>query len=347
MQIIDHGRRDSSLELLRIIAILLIIGCHFAQYGGFTFSHENITFNRLWQQLLFLGGQKGNDMFILMSGYFLISSQKVKPIKVVRMVSELVFYTILISALASISGLQDFSLVSILRTSGFHKTSGFNWWFVRTYIALYLIHPYLNIFLSRLSQGEYKQFLKAVFILWGLIPMLTRFPFAGSMLVDFVCVYSVGAYIKLWCEKLSGRKIFILYGILFALAEWLMLLLLDIAALRYAVFAEIEIYVCGMMMPLTFLSALCLFLGFKNLGVPHSRIINSIAGASLGVYMLHENIFSQNFLWHKIFHPVSFQDSPYFILYSIAVILAILTVCTLLELLRSRIFKALSRGKLS
>ena len=194
-------------------------------------------------------------MFILISGYFLVSSQKVKPIKVLRIVSELVFYTVLISALASISGLQDFSVISILRTSGFHKTSGFNWWFVRTYIVLYLIHPYLNMFLSRLSQGEYKQFLKAVFILWGLIPMLTRFPFAGSMLVDFVCVYSVGAYLRLWGEKLSGGKIFILYGILFALAEWLLLLLLDIAGLRYAVFADIEIHICGMMMPLTFLSA--------------------------------------------------------------------------------------------
>ena len=286
-------------------------------------------------------------MFILISGYFLVSSQKVKPIKVLRIVSELVFYTVLISALASISGLQDFSVISILRTSGFHKTSGFNWWFVRTYIVLYLIHPYLNMFLSRLSQGEYKQFLKAVFILWGLIPMLTRFPFAGSMLVDFVCVYSVGAYLRLWGEKLSGGKIFILYGILFALAEWLLLLLLDIAGLRYAVFADIEIHICGMMMPLTFLSALCFFLGFKELEVPYNRIINAIAGASLGVYMLHENIFSQNFLWSRIFRPVSFQDSPYFILYSVAVVLAILTVCTLIELLRSWVFRKVSRGLLS
>ena len=334
--------RDSSLELLRIISILMIIACHFAQYGGFTFPHENITVNRLWQQLLFLIGQRGNDMFILISGYFLINSRGIKFGKVIRILSEVIFYTVIISALAAISGLQDFSPISIFRTSGFHKASGFNWWFVRTYLALYLIHPYLNTFLHRLSREEYKQFLKAVFIYWSIIPMVTSSPFAGSQLVDFVCVYSVGAYVRIWAKDFSGGKRFILYGILFILADGLVLLSLDIAGMKYAIFAENATYFCGMMMPLTFLSALCIFMGFLRLNIPHSRVINTIAGTTLGVYMLHENIFSQHFLWNVIFRPASFQESTYFILYTLAVILAVLTVCSLLELLRSRLFRTLS-----
>ncbi|MBQ3403318.1 MAG: hypothetical protein IJG65_08140 [Synergistaceae bacterium] len=205
----------------------------------------------------------------------------------------------------------------------------------------------MNTFLKRLSREEYKKFLKAVFIYWSIIPTLTAFPFAGSPLVDFVCVYSVGAYLRIWAKDFSGGKIFILYGILFILADGLVLLLLDILGLRYAVFAENATYFCGMMMPLTFLSALCFFLGFKDLGIPHSKIINTIAGASLGVYMLHENIFSQRFMWSRVFFTASFQESPYFIPYSLGVILAILIVCTLIELLRSRVFRALSRGRLS
>lgn len=118
----NRNVRDSSLELLRLIAVMMIIGCHFAQYGEFAFPHENITVNRLWQQLLFLVGQRGNDIFILISGYFLIGSQEIKSAKVIRLISELVFYTVLISSLAAISDLQDFSIISILRTSGFHKT---------------------------------------------------------------------------------------------------------------------------------------------------------------------------------------------------------------------------------
>ena len=339
--------RDSSLELLRIISVMLIIGSHFAQYGGFAFPHENLSVNRLWQELLFLGGQRGNGMFILISGYFLISSQEIKSAKVIRIFAELLFYTVLISSLAAISGLQDFSLLSLIKTSGLHKSSGYNWWFVRTYLALYLIHPYMNMFLRRLSREEYKKFLKAIFIYWCIIPTFTGWQFSGNELIEFMCVYSVGAYIRLWVKESGGGKVFILYGLLFVLADAVVVLLLDVIGMKYDIVAENTLYLCcGLLKPFTFLSALCIFLGFIRLNIPHSGIINTVAGTTLGVYMLHENIFSQRFLWNTIFRPAAFQDSAYFIPYSLAVILAILTVCTLLELLRSRIFRALSRGKL-
>ena len=101
------------------------------------------------------------------------------------------------------------------------------------------------------------------------------------------------------------------------------------------------------MKPLTIAAAVCFFLGFRKLHIPQSKIINTLAGTSLGVYMLHENRFSQKLFWGEIFRTSSFTNSPYLIPYTFAVIFAVYIICALIEILRQKIFSTLSRGRLS
>jgi peptidoglycan/LPS O-acetylase OafA/YrhL len=66
--------RKSNFEVLRILAILMIIAHHVALYGGCDFATGEISVNKLWILLLASGGKIGVNIFILISGYFLISS---------------------------------------------------------------------------------------------------------------------------------------------------------------------------------------------------------------------------------------------------------------------------------
>ena len=333
------SERNSALELLRIIAVFIIMGNHYSLHGGFEFSHATITLNRLWQEFIYVGGHRGNDLFVLISGYFLVSSQKIKFGKLLNIIVPIAFYGVLIFVLRGASGSEGFSLRLLADTVNY-------WWFVRMYIVTYLIHPYLNMFLNRISREEYISFLKAIFIYWCLIPTFTGINFGGSPFLDFVCVYSVGGYLRLWGKDLGNSK-FILYGIALMLADWLIILIIDIIGLKYAVFTEYSLYFFGMMKPLTISAAVCFFLGFRKLNIPQSKIINTFAGASLGVYMLHENRFSQKLFWGEIFHTSSFTNSPYLIPYTFAVIFAVYIICALIEILRQKIFRTLSRGRLS
>ena len=79
--------RNSNIELLRIIAMLVIVGCHFATHGGFDFNSQSVTLPRLWWNVLEMGGNFGVDVFVLISGYFLIENKKlsVAPKKVLRL----------------------------------------------------------------------------------------------------------------------------------------------------------------------------------------------------------------------------------------------------------------------
>ena len=124
------SERNSALELLRIVAVLMIIGHHYSLHGGFEFPHDTITLNRLWQEFIFLGGQRGNDLFVIISGYFLVSSQKIKFGKLLNIIVPIAFYGVLIFVLRGAYGSEGFSLRLLAETVNY-------WWFVRMYIVTY------------------------------------------------------------------------------------------------------------------------------------------------------------------------------------------------------------------
>lgn len=53
----EKNTRQSNIELLRIIAMLLIVAYHFGIHSGFNYSTDSITINRLWVQFIQGGGK--------------------------------------------------------------------------------------------------------------------------------------------------------------------------------------------------------------------------------------------------------------------------------------------------
>lgn len=68
-------KRESNLELLRILAMLLIFLGHYVYWGiGDEFKTGNF-FNELIFNFLILGGRIGVNIFVLISSWFLIDSK--------------------------------------------------------------------------------------------------------------------------------------------------------------------------------------------------------------------------------------------------------------------------------
>ncbi len=74
MKKITFGRQ-SQFELLRIIAMVMIVFQHFAYHSNFDWQSTGVTLPHLWCNLIAMGGQVGVDVYILISGYFLINSE--------------------------------------------------------------------------------------------------------------------------------------------------------------------------------------------------------------------------------------------------------------------------------
>lgn len=89
-------QRQSSIELLRILTMVMIVAHHFSVHGNFDFPINTITINRLWIQFIQIGGKIGVDVFVLISGYFLITSSSVKPNRIIKIWLQMFTYSILI-----------------------------------------------------------------------------------------------------------------------------------------------------------------------------------------------------------------------------------------------------------
>ena len=74
--VLPSKQRNSSIELLRIISMVMIMFYHFSIHGHFDFATASVSVSRLWLNFISMGGKIGVDLFVLISGYYLISDTK-------------------------------------------------------------------------------------------------------------------------------------------------------------------------------------------------------------------------------------------------------------------------------
>ena len=87
----ERRARQSNIELLRIFAMLIIIGHHFALYGGLGDCTEVYFVNRVWIQFLMISGKLGVSLFVLISGFFLIKMPKLRMEKLIKLWLQVFF----------------------------------------------------------------------------------------------------------------------------------------------------------------------------------------------------------------------------------------------------------------
>ena len=332
------SQRKSNIELLRIVAMLLIVAHHFVLHGGFAFSTEEITVNRLWIQFWQMGGKAGVNLFVLISGYFLIRSNFVKINRVLKMYWQIFLYSLPLFLLFVAVGLESFSVKEALR-SAFPVTLG-RWWFASAYFVLYLISPFLNRLLTSLNKPDYRKLLLLTTVCWSLVPTLTDNSFQSNELVWFMYLYAVAGYIRLHTDLagISGKKAFSAALIFFALT-YLSVLTFDLIGLWIPFVGQRATFFYGMQKLPILIISISLFLGFLKTNIRHSAAINTLSATMFGVYLIHEHPCVRTFLWKTLFRCASFSDSPYLIPYSIAVILCVFILCALIEFFRIRVLE--------
>ncbi len=327
--------RQSNIELLRIVVMAMIVGCHFATHGGFHFESHLITIPRLWWNVIEMGGNFGVDVFIIISGYFLIDNKilRISSKKAVRFWGQIFFYSILLFFVAFIIGRGDASPQNIIKTL-LPITFG-KWWFASTYFVMYLIHPYINRLLHSFSKEEYQKFILFALFIWCIIPTFTTSSFQSNALIEFVLLYSIAGYIKLYGFRRNvASKTWFLFWLFCSVLTYLSCVFFMLLGTKIEFFATHSIYFYSRNSILTIGMAVSFFMAFLTMDIGINRLINKVSSATFGVYLLHDSNLLRPFLWNDVFHNSSFQNTAFIIPYSIAVVLAVYIVCTLVDLIR-------------
>jgi surface polysaccharide O-acyltransferase-like enzyme len=157
--------RQSNIELLRIIAMLMIIAHHFAYNNVYVTAYLFDTFNGFWLQMMRIGGKIGVSIFVIISGYFLVNSSGFKISKLLKLWLQVLTFSVVSYVISSlVQGSFDLSFKTIIST--LMPLTYDRWWFASAYIVLFLLSPFLNKMLHALSRNAYLAMLLVMLFLW-------------------------------------------------------------------------------------------------------------------------------------------------------------------------------------
>lgn len=330
-------QRNSAIELLRILSMVMIIFHHFTVHGGFYYESSSMAATRFWYNFACMGGKVGVDIFVLISGYFLVTSQG--PVfnfkRILKFWGQVFFYSAVIFAVFASLGRAELKALNIVKV--FFPITFSSWWFASTYFVLYLIHPFLNKLLTALDKKLYQCLLVLLLICWCIIPTVFDKGYEGNNLLWFITLYAIAGYAKLYGfnPKFTSKHYFLFFA-LFTALTYLSTVVFTLLGTKWPQFSNYVFYFAAQEKVPTVLVSVSLFMAFATLKMKYSKFINTVASATFGVYLIHDSDFVRGVIWSAIFHNADYQNTPVMIPYSIAVVLAVFIVCTLADLLRQQ-----------
>ncbi len=221
---------------------------------------------------------------------------------------------------------------------------GTEYWFVPCYFAVVLVSPFLNKMLETLEQTQLRKLLLILLLFISIIPtVLQSVSWYDGNIALFIFLYFIGAYLKKYPEEFErGRKIkWFFFGIvLWAILIFLVCFLKINADIfqNFAISADYLFY--GNSIFIIMLSVIFMVL-FARIQIKHSVWLNKIAGTTLGIYLIHDNIYARQYIWENIFHCSKYYESPRLMLHAGCCILIVFATGAIIEYLRSLLFRPL------
>ncbi len=195
-------KRNASFELLRIIAMLMIIVLHYNIHSDSLLKlGEPATGVQLFAALLESFAITGVNVYVFLSGYFL-SQLQTRPSRILQLLAQVYFYTIVISLAMIIVGTYVVhSGNSVFKIGQYlFPISSEHYWFVTAYLIMFVLSPIMNAAVNTLSRKQLK---------WSILGLLVWFCFIKSIVpvmfaTDhygydygwFICLYLIAAYIR-------------------------------------------------------------------------------------------------------------------------------------------------------
>lgn len=300
-----NGQRNSSIEILKLIAVFLIVLSHAIPNSGgeitesyIDLSAATIDFQQLLLVLMKYMGQLGNDIFIVCSAFFLLESSRTKISKVISIVIDSFIISVLFLVAFIASG-YNFSLTMIIKNM--IPITMNTQWFVGCYLIFYLIHPALNVIVRSLSKkGLIALNICALFIYCG-INLVIHDRFYYTQLVGFICIYFFTAYMKFYMKDFIKSKKRNIRMLVISLCMFLFsILIIDILGLKINAFSNYLVYWSIIINPFLIILSLTLFNLF-NMKCFCNGLINYSSSLSLLIYMIHANMLVQDYLKMDVF----------------------------------------------
>lgn len=275
--------RQSNMELLRIIAILMITMHHtiIDKYRG-SIVDGNVLLDG-WQINTILNSfvYIGVNLFVLISGYFGIKFKWKGVLNLFIMCVFYMFINLLVSTYILHADSFSFRTIIYRSLNAFTQTSK---WFVLAYTVLYFISPFLNAAIEYMSKEQYKRalILLSIYCLYfGFIRRVNLFNDTGYSVGQFIWLYFIAGYIRKFniADKAKKHKFLLCSIYLGCCIMWAVLTIINNNGFHIPLWRQTTYN-----NPFTWSASIAFFCIFTTYSF-HSKWVNYIAKSALAVYL--------------------------------------------------------------
>ena len=275
--------RQSGMEMLRIIAMAMVVMCHTNYWAIGEPSLEMCADDPLRAFAQYLVESfivVCVNCFVFISGWFSI---KLTKRGFANLVFQLLFYSTLIYFIFVLTGLIRFNIKDFLIHADFISNS----WFVRAYVPLFLLSPILNLFVQHAGERMARTVILAYAFLdivlgWGIDLLHVH---GGYCLFHLCLIYLIARYIRVYGGKF------------FTLDKWHDLSIYLVISVGTAVLIFLMSFVSpavwrhmGRMFlynsPFVIIASVYLSLFFAKLDFK-SKAVNLVGASSFAVFLIH------------------------------------------------------------
>lgn len=312
--------RNSSIELIKIVAIFLIVISHVTQtlndsnsivsYNDYivNLSYATTNIQYLILTILRYSGALGNTIFFVCSAWFLLDSKKANHKKMLQMILDIWVISVLIWIV--IYSIRHGNIPFKASIKQFFPTTFSNNWYLTCYLLFYAAHPFLNTIIDRIDQ---KTLFRCTFVLAFLYIGCNYITsvFFSSDLILWVAIYFVVAYLKFYlpdiCSNVKLNLIFLAAGFTGHVG---IILFTNFLGLHFGMFQDKLLHWNNNCSPFLILIAISIINISQNIHF-YNHGINYLSSLSLLIYIIHENYLLRSyyrpFLWHFIYMHFGYQ----------------------------------------
>ncbi len=326
---------DSSIELLRIIAMFMILIHHFIVHNGYDVLKLPLGPERIFFQLAMAGGGKvGVVIFFSISAWFFLDREQTIKSNLKRvwiMERELLFWSLALMMFYLVFDRADLGTKLMVR-SLVPLSTGI-WWYATACAIFLMLLPFLSKGLKVLGREYHLALAATVLVIWGLTSFIPGMIGINDGFFGFIYLFILISAYKWYMKPFTTRQVWLMIGTGLGF-----LLLYTCASITLSLLGhDTGIYITGSWKLPVIMIGFSMFLLFDRVTF-HNRTINRIAQSAFAVYLITDYAASMKLLWVRLFNLQNLYQQPLAILQILGILLAIYAVCTLLGFIRQALF---------
>lgn len=343
----DTQKRNSGIDILRVLSMFGIIGLHIINQGGIisNIKTDNPKYYIVLFVLVILFASV--NVFGIMTGYLNVNKKQNKNSRIIELFAITVFWSFVITGVFYALNLYN------IRTNGFKELLGSlfpfaigRYWYITCYVLLFFMIPYINILIKRLTKKQFKTMLILLFILFTIIPNIVHYDLFGlkSGYSPFWLMYCyfIGAYIRLYKDDRKTKK----WGLIVSLAlAYIINILIKIILKK----PTNDTWFIDYISPFIIWFAAELFILFKRINIKSKTIatvVKYISISSFSVYIIHCHKLIFDYINKDLFVFLNNYNALVIVGVIILSIIGVYLACMILDQSRIIIFKIFRINKL-